>query len=256
MQKMARVFSAHHLDLTWETLINLSPPKRFSCTLVHVQADLFVRFLPLNCLCLLLAAKLEIKTLSCYEKGISYFHTGKNLGIQEILQESFFSCRISSLVCRSKKPWYTLELLGAYLYKTEPLNLLRFQNFSSQEIFIVVRGGHGGNSPRIYLWLLSKRNVPQLKKWAMKMTSMIMHDFLGFSHLLLNPIGTIKANCMHICPSFKSFVKTQNNVELGKKIVHWSWLLIVRIWPLVFVTFENSLRAADSKLTPALLYSP
>lgn len=52
------------------------------------------------------------------------------------------------------------------------------------------------------------------------MTAIIMHDF--FSHLLLNPTETVKANCMHICSSFKSFVKTQNNVELGKRIEHWS----------------------------------
>lgn len=54
------------------------------------------------------------------------------------------------------------------------------------------------------------------------MTSTLTHDFLVFSRLLFNPTETLQANYMRIFQSFKSFVKTQNNVELGKRIAHWS----------------------------------
>lgn len=59
--------------------------------LVYVQEDLLVGWCPLNCLCLWFAAKLEVKTPKCCGKGISYFYLGESGGIQEILQESFFS---------------------------------------------------------------------------------------------------------------------------------------------------------------------
>lgn len=54
------------------------------------------------------------------------------------------------------------------------------------------------------------------------------HGFLGFAHFLFNLTETLWTNYMHIF-SFKSFVKTQNTVELVKRIAHWIWLLIVKM---------------------------